>query len=109
MLLLLLSRLCRKAPRRTGAAVIIGSMAVREWEGLENNAPASFVPCRTSLRRLSIASNNDGRDCIRMEERKGDDEEGEETAVYSYRPFCTAVQPILFAALQRWDLQQKPG
>ena len=109
MLLLLLSRLCRNAPRRTGAGVIVGSMVVRETTGLEYHAPASFVPCCTSLRRLSIASNNNGRDCIRMEEREGHEEEGEETQGYSYCPFFTAVQPFLFAALQRWDLQQKAG
>ena len=108
VLLLLLSRLCSNAPRRTGAAVIIGSMVVRERERLEYHAPASLVPCRTSLRRLSIASNNEGRECIRVKKREGD-EEGEETAGCSCCPFCTAVQPTLFAALQRWDLQQKAG
>ena len=79
--------------------MIIGSMAVRGRKGLEYHAPASFVPCRTLLRRRSIASNNDGRDCIRVKERDGNEEGGEETAGYSYCPFCTAVQSMLFAAL----------
>ena len=34
-----------------------------------------------------------------MKEMEGDEEEGKETAGYSYCPFCTAVQPMLFAAL----------
>ena len=46
MLLLLVPRLCSNAPRRTGAAVIIGSMAVREREGPEYRAPASYLVAR---------------------------------------------------------------
>lgn len=42
-----------------------------------------------------------------MKEIEGDEEEEEETAGYSYCPFCTAVQPLLLAALgpAAWDLQ----
>ena len=112
MLLLLLPRLCSNAPCRTGAAVIIGSMAVKEREGLEYHAPASFVPGRTSLRRLSIASNNDGRDCIRMKERRGAEEEGRQCIhiVHSVPPFSLPCsQRCSVAALERWDLQQKAG
>lgn len=51
LLLLPLSRLCSNAPRGTGAAVIIGSMAVREKErerreGLEYHAADSYLVAR---------------------------------------------------------------
>lgn len=60
LLLLLLSRLCSKARRGLGAAVIKGSIAIKgkEREGLEHRV-GRLGACRMSLRRLSIAKSDD--------------------------------------------------